>query len=256
MLGAALLSWALGDVVLTIESLGGNTPPTPSLADVFYIAFFPLAYVAIVLFMRGEVRRINSPSWLDSAVAGLGAASVCAAFAFRGVLSATGGGALGVATNLAYPVGDLLLLMLVVGSTAMLSGRKRTPWVLLAAGMAMNVAGDTFNLLGSASGAVHVGAVVNGVAWPVSILVMSAAMWVPSGYINPLVLPRPPGFLLPGLAAVAGLIVLLVGALGDGGVNEVAVALATMTLAAVGVRLAMSVRSLRSPHQCATSTTR
>ena len=77
-----------GDVVLTIESLGGDTPPTPSLADVFYIAFFPLAYVAIVLFMRGEVRRMNSPSWLDSAVAGLGAASVCAAFAFHGVLSA------------------------------------------------------------------------------------------------------------------------------------------------------------------------
>jgi diguanylate cyclase (GGDEF)-like protein len=246
VLGAALLSWSLGDVALTIESLGGTTPPTPSLADAFYIGFFPLAYVAVVLFMRGEVRRINSPSWLDSAVAGLGAASVCAAFAFRSILSATGGSALGVATSLAYPVGDLLLLALVVGSTAMLSGRKRTPWVLLASGMALNVVGDTFNLLGSASGAVHVGAVVNGVAWPVSILVISAAMWVPSGYTNPLLLPKPPGFLLPGLAAVAGLIVLLVGALGDGGVNGVAVAFATVTLAAVGVRLAMSVRSLRS----------
>jgi diguanylate cyclase (GGDEF)-like protein len=245
VLGASLLSWTIGDVVLTIESLGGATPPTPSLADAFYISFFPLAYVAVVLFMRGEVRRINSPSWLDSAVAGLGAASVCAAFAFRSVVSATGGNTLAVATNLAYPVGDLLLLILVIGSTAMLSGRRKTPWMLLASGMALNVAGDTFNLLGSASGAVHVGAVVNGIAWPVSILVMSMAVWVPSGHSDPRALPKPPGFLLPGLAASAGLVVLFVGALGDADVNGVAVGFATATLAAVGVRLAVSVRSLR-----------
>ncbi len=246
VLGTALMSWSLGDTVLTIESLNGATPPTPSLADVFYLAFFPLAYVAVVLFMRGEVRRINSPSWLDSAVAGLGAASVCAAFAFRTVMSATGGSALAVSTNLAYPVGDLLLLVLVVGSTAMLSGRRKTPWLLLASGMALNVAGDTFNLLGSASGAAHVGAVVNGIAWPASILIMSSAVWVSSGHSDPLSLPKPTGFLLPGLAALAGLVVLVVSALGGGDVNGVAVGLASATLAAVGVRLAVSVRSLRT----------
>jgi diguanylate cyclase (GGDEF)-like protein len=246
VLGAALLAWSLGDTVLTVESLGGATPPTPSLADAFYLAFFPLAYVAVVLFMRGEVRRINSPSWLDSAVAGLGAASVCAAFAFRSVMSATGGSPLEVSTNLAYPVGDLLLLVLVVGSTAMLSGRRKTPWILLASGMALNVVGDTFNLLGSASGAAHVGAVVNGIAWPASILVMSMAVWISSGHSDPLSLPKPPGFLLPGLAAIAGLVVLVVSALGDGDVNGVAVGFATSTLAAVGVRLAVSVRSLRA----------
>jgi diguanylate cyclase (GGDEF)-like protein len=244
VLGASLMSWSLGDVVLTIESLGGATPPTPSLADAFYLGFFPLAYVAVVLFMRGEVRRINSPSWLDSAVAGLGAASVCAAFAFSSVVSATGQSTLAVVTNLAYPVGDLLLLVLVIGSTAMLSGRKKTPWVLLASGMALNVAGDTFNLLGSASGAAHVGAVVNGIAWPVSILLMSMAVWVSSGYSDPRALPKPTGFLLPGLAALAGLVVLVVSALGD--VNHVAVGLAAATLAAVGIRLAVSVRSLRT----------
>jgi len=245
VLGAALLSWSLGDTALTIESLGGATPPTPSVADAFYLGFFPLAYVAMVLFMRGEIRRINSPSWLDSAVAGLGAASVCAAFAFHSVIAATGENALAVAVNLAYPVGDLLLLVLVVGSTAMLGGRRKTPWVLLASGMALNVVGDTFNLLGPAAGAEHVGAVLNGIAWPVAILLMAMAVWVPSGHSDPLALPKPTGFLLPGLAATAGLAVLVASALGDGSVNQLAVAFATSTLAAVGVRLAGSVRSLR-----------
>jgi hypothetical protein len=42
-LGASILAWTLGDVALTIESAGGATPPTPSVADGFYLAFFPLA---------------------------------------------------------------------------------------------------------------------------------------------------------------------------------------------------------------------
>src|SRR5450631_4141048 len=42
VLGASLLSWSLGDVALTIESLGGATPATPSVADGLYLMFFPL----------------------------------------------------------------------------------------------------------------------------------------------------------------------------------------------------------------------
>src|ERR1700690_288073 len=47
-LGFALLSWSIGDVLLTFESLGAKTPPSPSWADLFYIGFYPLAYVATV----------------------------------------------------------------------------------------------------------------------------------------------------------------------------------------------------------------
>jgi hypothetical protein len=59
-LGASVFAWALGDLALTVESMGGAEPPTPSVADAFYLAFFPLAYVGIVLFIRGEVRRLST----------------------------------------------------------------------------------------------------------------------------------------------------------------------------------------------------
>ena len=242
-LGAGLFSWSLGDLVLAIESSGGTTPAVPSLADAFYLGFFPLAYIAVVLFMRGEVRRLNSPSWLDSAVAALGAAAVCAAFAFHGLMGSTDGNTLAVATNLAYPVGDLLLLGLVVGSTAMLAGRSRVPWLLMATGMTVNVAGDTFNLFGSSVGASHFGAVVNEIAWPVSILMMAMAVWVRPGYSDPLARQRTPGFLLPGLATGAALVILVSATLQHTG--GVAIALATSTLVVVGIRLALSVRGLR-----------
>ncbi len=240
-LGAGLLAWSLGDLALTIESLGGSTPPTPSAADAFYLAFFPLAYVAVVLFVRQQLSQLSTPSWLDGAVAGFGAAAVCAAFAFDSVLRLSGGGALAVAVKLAYPIGDLLLLVLVVGSTAVLTGRRKAAWFLLATGMGVNVAGDTFGLLGSSTGASEV---VTAMAWPTAILVMSLAVWLPAGRPDPVALPKPPGFLLPGLAAASGLMVLVVGTLHHP--HPVAVALATATLLLVGIRLALSVSGLRT----------
>ena len=211
VLGCGLLVWAIGDTVLTVESLGGATPPTPSLADVFYLAFYPLAYVAVVIFMRGQVRRLAAPNWLDGAVAGLGAVAVCAAFAFHSILVSTGGSVAATITNLAYPIGDLLLLALVVGGTAVLSGGRRAPWLLLASGIALNVAGDTFNLFQTTAGSSAVGQIVNGIAWPAAILLMSVAVWL-RPHASDLVAPeRPSGFVLPGLGATSGLAVLFIG---------------------------------------------
>jgi diguanylate cyclase (GGDEF)-like protein len=244
VIGVSLLAWSLGDVALTVESLGGAKPPSPSVADAFYLCFFPIAYVGIVLFMRGEVRRLSTPSWLDGAVAGLGAASVCAAFAFHTILRSTGENELATSVNLAYPMGDLLLFGLVAGASALLSGRRKAPWCLLAVGIGLNVFGDTFNLFQSSIGASHFGATVTGIAWPASILLMSMAVWLRPGAADPLAHQRPPGFLMPGLAAASGLVVLLVGTLEH--MNAAAVGLATATLILVGVRLALSVRGMRA----------
>jgi diguanylate cyclase (GGDEF)-like protein len=244
ILGCSLLVWAVGDIVLTVESLGGATPPTPSLADVFYLAFYPLAYVAVVIFMRGQVRRLTAPNWLDGAVAGLGAAAVCAAFAFHSILVSTGGSVAATITNLAYPIGDLLLLALVVGGTAVLSNGRRAPWLLLASGISLNVAGDTFNLFQTTAGSSTVGRIFDGIAWPTAILLMSMAVWLRPHASDLVAAERPSGFVLPGLGAVSGLAVLFIGSVHHMG--RVALALAMATLAAVGVRMVLSVRTLRS----------
>ena len=48
--------------------------------------------------------------------------------------------------------------------------------MLLATGMALNTMGDTFNLFGSGIGASHAGVVIDGIAWPAAILLVSVAM--------------------------------------------------------------------------------
>ncbi|HEX4010659.1 MAG TPA: EAL domain-containing protein [Solirubrobacteraceae bacterium] len=244
VLGAAIICWSLGDTVFTIESLGGATAPSPSLADAFYLSFFPLSYIAVFVMVRGETRRLSSPNWLDGAVAGLGAGAVCAAFGFSMVLRTTHESVLGTAVNLAYPIGDVLLLLLVIGGTAAMSGRRKTPWLLIAAGFTVNVGGDTVNLLQASVGATHVGAIVNAIAWPTSSLLMSLAMWVSPGRPDPRADLRPPDFVLPGLASAAGLTVLFVGTLEP--VNGVATALATATLVLVVMRTWRSVRQLQT----------
>ena len=105
-LGSACLVWSLGDVVSTLESLGGATPSTPSPADLCYLGFFPLASIALVLFMRGEIKRGDTLRWLDGAIAALGMAALCSAFAFHGLEHLFENTSPGMAMNLAYPVGE------------------------------------------------------------------------------------------------------------------------------------------------------
>jgi diguanylate cyclase (GGDEF)-like protein len=243
VLGAALLSWSLGDVVITIQSLGGATPPSPSVADIFYLSFYPLAYTAVMLFIRSEVRGLSPANWLDGVIAGLGAAAVCAAFAFHSILSSSGRDVLGTITNLAYPIGDVLLLGLVVGGFAVLSGTKREPWALFAAGLSLNVLGDTSNLLQNSMGASKFGAILNGIAWPTSIVVMSMAVWLHDRRPHLLLPERQPGFVLPNVSAAAALVILFMASFHSPG--RVAIALATATLAVVGARLAVSVRLMQ-----------
>ncbi len=184
---------------------------------------------------------MTAATWLDGAVAGLGAAAVCGEFAFHTMLSATGGGTLSVATNLAYPIGDLLLLVLVVGATAIMPGHTRTAWMLLAAGYLVNAIGDTANLFGATG---HVGAFLNAVAWPASTLLVSASLWLPVPRDGVSDAERAPGLMLPATAAGAALVILVLGAWSHHG--QVAVGLATGTLVLAGVRAGLSLRGLRA----------
>src|ERR1019366_6046047 len=112
--------WALGDVVVTVESLGGATPSVPSLADGSYVWFFPLCYLAfMVLIRRGNNGSLLATS-LDGLIAGLAVAALSGAFLFETVLKATGGGNLATAMRMSYPVGDVLLLALAIGALAVL----------------------------------------------------------------------------------------------------------------------------------------
>jgi diguanylate cyclase (GGDEF)-like protein len=243
LLGLGLLSWSIGDLVLAVETAAGVTLATPSLADAFYLLFYPLSYAGLMLLIHQQVRKFTIANWLDGAVAGLGATAMCAAFAFHGILQAAGGHSAQVATNLAYPIGDLLLVSLVVGGSAVLAGRKSTVWLMLAAAYSINAVGDTFALFSSSFGSSHLGTSFDAVAWPISILLIAGAVWLRPAGGAPRVEIKV-SFVLPGLAAAGSLLILFLGSFGHTG--RVAVALAAATLSFAGGRFILSLRALRT----------
>jgi signal transduction histidine kinase/DNA-binding response OmpR family regulator/HPt (histidine-containing phosphotransfer) domain-containing protein len=258
VLGLACFSWGFGDVALTFESLGGASVPVPSVADGFYVAFFPLCYLSFMLLIRrGNDRSLVATS-LDGLIVGLAVAALTAAFLFDTVLRATGGGDLSTATSLAYPVGDILLLALAVGALAVLSRDYRHFFALAAVAMAVNATGDMFNLLQPDS---KVGYVTNAVVWPISLLMLAVAAWVQPARAktvtgdsardaSQLIMVRRARFVLPALGASVGLVVLFAATLGH--LDKAAVALAAGTLLVVGVRLVLTVREAQTEVHRAT----
>ena len=107
---ANLALWAAADLMWTLHYNHLDDPPSPNLADAFYLATYPCAYVGLVLLLRARLRPVRASLWLDGAVSGLTLAALATALLFAPLLSATEGDPTTVAVALAYPVGDLLLL--------------------------------------------------------------------------------------------------------------------------------------------------
>jgi diguanylate cyclase (GGDEF)-like protein len=113
----------------------------------------------------------------------------------------------------------------------------------LAAGICLNVFGDTFNLFQNGILDSRLGTDFNSLAWPASIVLMAMSVWLKPRTLDPMREQRTAGFMLPSVAAVAALAILVTGTVHT--VTRVALGLATATLVVVGLRLSLSARDLR-----------
>ena len=85
--------------------------------------------------------------WFDGLTAALGVAALSAAIVFETVLDSVEGEPLAVATGLAYPLFDLVLLGLAVGALASTGWRLDRTWMLLAAGVSTFWLADSLYLV-------------------------------------------------------------------------------------------------------------
>ena len=241
VMGVACISWALGDFTLTTESLGGATPSVPSVADAFYVGFFLVCFAALALIIRRGNRSSLFAISLDGLIAGLGMAAVSAAFVVAEVVRVTGGDALSAATQLVYPLGDLLLFSFCVGGILVLPKGFRPFFAVACVALGANAIGDTFNLLQPTS---TFGYVANGVAWPISLTLLAVAVWILPPRVESSGVDRIPGFALPAFGVAVSLGILVAASFVH--VGRPAIALATVTLLVASVRLALTVRDAHS----------
>ena len=178
LLGAALVSWGAGSVYYGAVLWTADTVPFPSPADAFYLGVYPLAYVGLAKLARARSDARTQLSWLDAAIGGLAVAAVGAAAVFGQIVAATGGSSIAIATNLAYPLGDLVLVALVVALMPLTGWKLGRSWVVLGAGLAFFGVSDTFYLLGIANGTYEAGTLLDA-GWMLASLVVASAAWQP-----------------------------------------------------------------------------
>ncbi len=243
VLGTGMCLWAAGDFAMAIETQGGTSAPSVSAANFIWAGFYPFAYVAVMMLMREEVRRLKLANYLDGVMAALAAAALFAAFAFGATQRAAGGGATSVAVNLIYPVGDVLLFVLVLVGIVLHQGEGRKRWYLMGLACLVNTSGDVSALFPGLL-ATRFGFVANSIAWPVSLFLLSLSVWLPSrSPRSGALLALKPGFRLSSAAAGAALLVLLVACVSH--VDRGALVLATATFATAGIRFGLSLAEQR-----------
>jgi hypothetical protein len=178
VLTLGLFGYAAGDVYYSLALQGLASPPYPSWADAGYLSIFPAAYAALVLMLRARARRVSSVLWLDGLVCGLTVAAVGAALVF-GVVASTEGTLSTVATNLAYPLGDLSLLAFVIAVTAMTGWRAGASWLLLGAAFAIWAVADVIYLYQAALGTYRDYTLLD-LTWPAAYLLIGLAACLPA----------------------------------------------------------------------------
>ena len=152
-MGAAVLAWGIGNTVWTFTVADLADPPYPSIADIGFLAFYPPAYVALVLLLRSRVRELRSSLWLDGVISGLAVGAAGTAVIFPAILGALGGASrAAVTTNIAYPLLDLTLIGLVVWALAVTGWRPGRTWGLVAAGLLVFSVSDCLYLYETAVG--------------------------------------------------------------------------------------------------------
>ncbi|MEA2493092.1 MAG: hypothetical protein QOJ29_1003 [Thermoleophilaceae bacterium] len=143
LISLGLAGQLAGGIAVDVYALLGQTP-YPSLADPLYLSFYPLMLAALLVLPRArQTRSQHVRLALDLTITALGAATVVWYVLIEPTARAGGQSTLQMAFSLAYPVGDMILI---VGVASLLlrgvADSMRAALWLVTAGLCLFVVGD------------------------------------------------------------------------------------------------------------------
>ncbi len=241
VLGAAPVLWVAGELAWLLAYEDAGAPPYPSAADGLWLASYAVAAAGIALLVRGRLRAdATAAVGLDAAIGAAALGSVVAQAFLGPVVAATEGDLLAAATDLAFPLADLVLVALAVTIAALVGWRPAGPWLAVAAALAAQGLAD---VLAARSVALGDGAPspVLAAAWPAAWLLLGLAAWSPLSRPARPALPRARELALPVLLAAVALGMLAAGLVWE--VNDLAAWLAALAVGLAVVRLALAQRA-------------
>ena len=216
--------------------------PFPAWSDLAYLSSYLCFAVALVMITQRQTGEVSKAVRLDGLVIGLSAGAIAVALWFESTLGQTGS-TFAVITRLAYPLFDVVFIVIVVSGLA--PARFRPTWSAGAfmIGTVAFAIGDTVYLNQVAAG-VYVPSTILECTWVVGLLLFGLAAWAPAE----LRATNAPEFsssaaTLPAAAATAALAVVASGL--SGGVPLLASWLAIAAIAGALLRVILTVRELR-----------
>ncbi len=239
LMSLAIALWGGGEIYYDAALASAASPPFPSPADALWLGSYLPAFAAVITLVRARLPQLAPSLWLDGVIGALAVASVSASIVFNTVLETTHGPISVIATNVAYPAADLILLAILIGVG--IAGRRQAlnwSWVVLGVGFAIFLAGDSIYLMQVANGTYTSGGLLD-ITWPLALVLVACAGWTPRRSLDP-VAHRPATIATPVALSMLALGVLLYDHFQN--VNLLAVTLAALCVIAVAVRLILAFR--------------
>jgi uncharacterized membrane protein (DUF106 family) len=173
--GAALACWATGDLLWSVLYGADARPPYPTVADVLWLAWYPLGAVGLAGLIRTRVHGFELHRWMDGLAVMLIVIIPGSVFVVQPVAQETDNGTLASSVDFSYPILDVLLLGALLGVYGLLAWRPGRMWLVLGLGLALITVSDAASAVAQARD-VSVGDW--DFTWTAGALLIAAAAWV------------------------------------------------------------------------------
>jgi len=178
LLAGGLALFGLGDIVYSAHESLAEATPFPSIADVVYLAAYPLLIAGVLRMVRHRLPGLDLASLLDAVAIAVAVGIPYWVFIVSPLALDAGMGALARAVSLAYPVLDLVLVA-AAARLAFAGGRRTVAGGFLFAGLAAQLVADTLYGLPDVSASYRSGGALD-LLYLGSYLLLGAAALHPS----------------------------------------------------------------------------
>jgi PAS domain S-box-containing protein len=174
LIGAASLSWGCGEALWAVYELSGRQP-FPSPADAGYLLMIPLAVAGVVVYSaaRHPVLR-GLRSMVDGMILAGSLLFISWTVVLKAAVDQAPAGVLAQSLALAYPVGDVIILAVVIHVLANTPRDERRSLSILGAGLASIAAADTV-FLWFTEHAGYSGGNINDALWTLGFALVAVA---------------------------------------------------------------------------------
>ncbi|HET7270724.1 MAG TPA: response regulator [Rubrobacter sp.] len=179
LLAVGVLSFVIGDSIWSFqESVLGEEPPFPSIADVFYLAGYPILVAGIALMIRSHAPGRERSSLIDALIIATVAGMLSWIFLMTPYARDPDLSLPERLFSVAYPLGDVLLAVVLV-RLLFVPGKRLPAYDLLSVSVALLMLTDTVYAAMAVAGTYHTGSAVD-LGWMLSYVFFGAAALHPS----------------------------------------------------------------------------